>query len=163
MWKDRADAVKEGSPDPKAEAAKKAALDKAVTSSDPALEHELKTTDNAAGLQRTAEHLASKLKDLDGLPDEALHPDVRKANDAATDGLVGMIQHTEAGDENMVGGAHNYAQAQLDRVLAKASPENKPLIQAMSFGLAGQDMARGQYWIHPALPEVIENALLGLG
>jgi mycothione reductase len=23
-------------------------------------------------------------------------------------------------------------------------------------------MARGQYWIHPALPEVIENALLGL-
>ena len=131
MWKDRADAVKEGSPDPKAEAAKKAALDKAVTSSDPALEHELKTTDNAAGLQRTAEHLASKLKDLDGLPDEALHPDVRKANDAATDGLVGMIQHTEAGDENMVGGAHNYAQAQLDRVLAKASPENKPLIQAM--------------------------------
>ena len=27
---------------------------------------------------------------------------------------------------------------------------------------AGQDMARGQYWIHPALPEVIENALLAL-
>jgi mycothione reductase len=23
-------------------------------------------------------------------------------------------------------------------------------------------MARGQYWIHPALPEVIENALLAL-
>jgi hypothetical protein len=23
-------------------------------------------------------------------------------------------------------------------------------------------MARGQYWIHPALTEVIENALLGL-
>jgi mycothione reductase len=23
-------------------------------------------------------------------------------------------------------------------------------------------MARGQYWIHPALPEVVENALLGL-
>ena len=38
----------------------------------------------------------------------------------------------------------------------------QPLIQAMSFGLAGQDMARGQYWIHPALPEVIENALLAL-
>ena len=39
----------------------------------------------------------------------------------------------------------------------------QPLIQAMSFGLTAQDMARGQYWIHPALPEVIENALLGLG
>jgi mycothione reductase len=23
-------------------------------------------------------------------------------------------------------------------------------------------MACGQYWIHPALPEVVENALLGL-
>jgi mycothione reductase len=24
------------------------------------------------------------------------------------------------------------------------------------------DVARGQYWIHPALAEVVENALLGL-
>jgi mycothione reductase len=39
----------------------------------------------------------------------------------------------------------------------------QPLIQAMSFGLPAQEMARGQYWIHPALPEVIENALLALG
>ena len=23
-------------------------------------------------------------------------------------------------------------------------------------------MARGQYWIHPAMPELVENALLGL-
>ncbi|MEV0946300.1 mycothione reductase [Rhodococcus sp. NPDC049939] len=38
----------------------------------------------------------------------------------------------------------------------------QPLIQAMSFGLSAQQMARGQYWIHPALPEVVENALLGL-
>ncbi len=38
----------------------------------------------------------------------------------------------------------------------------QPLIQAMSFGLSARDMARGQYWIHPALTEVIENALLGL-
>ena len=36
------------------------------------------------------------------------------------------------------------------------------LIQAMSFGQTAQDVARGQYWIHPALSEVIENALLGL-
>jgi mycothione reductase len=32
----------------------------------------------------------------------------------------------------------------------------------MSFGLTARQMARGQYWIHPALPEVIENALLDL-
>jgi mycothione reductase len=38
----------------------------------------------------------------------------------------------------------------------------QPLIQAMSFGLGAREMATGQYWIHPALPEVIENALLGL-
>jgi len=38
----------------------------------------------------------------------------------------------------------------------------QPLIQAMSFGLGARDMARGQYWIHPALPEVVENALLAL-
>ena len=44
----------------------------------------------------------------------------------------------------------------------QASSLIQPIIQAMSFDLAGQDMARGQYWIHPALPEVIENALLSL-
>lgn len=38
----------------------------------------------------------------------------------------------------------------------------QPLIQAMSFGLPAERMARGQYWIHPALSEVVENALLGL-
>ncbi len=39
----------------------------------------------------------------------------------------------------------------------------QPLIQAMTFDLPAQTMARGQYWIHPALTEVVENALLGLG
>ena len=38
----------------------------------------------------------------------------------------------------------------------------QPLIQAMSFGLTATEMATGQYWIHPALPELVENALLGL-
>jgi mycothione reductase len=44
----------------------------------------------------------------------------------------------------------------------QASSIIQPLIQAMSFGLAAPQMARGQYWIHPALPEVVENALLDL-
>jgi mycothione reductase len=44
----------------------------------------------------------------------------------------------------------------------QASSIIQPLIQAMSFGLTALEMARGQYWIHPALPEVVENALLGL-
>jgi mycothione reductase len=44
----------------------------------------------------------------------------------------------------------------------QASSLIQPLIQAMSFGLPAREMARGQYWIHPALPEVVENALLHL-
>ncbi|NGO72543.1 mycothione reductase [Streptomyces sp. SB3404] len=38
----------------------------------------------------------------------------------------------------------------------------QPLIQALHFGLDPRAMARGQYWIHPAMPEVVENALLKL-
>lgn len=38
----------------------------------------------------------------------------------------------------------------------------QPIIQAMSFELDAYSMARGQYWIHPAMPELIENALLKL-
>ena len=36
------------------------------------------------------------------------------------------------------------------------------LIQAMSFGMSFRGLARGQYWIHPAMTEVVENALLKL-
>ncbi len=38
----------------------------------------------------------------------------------------------------------------------------QPILQAMAFGQTAQEVARGQYWIHPALAEVVENALLGL-
>jgi mycothione reductase len=44
----------------------------------------------------------------------------------------------------------------------QASTVIQPLIQAMSFGTPARELATGQYWIHPALPEVVENALLGL-
>ena len=44
----------------------------------------------------------------------------------------------------------------------EASMLIQPLIQAMAFGQKVDEVATGQYWIHPALPEVIENALLGL-
>lgn len=43
-----------------------------------------------------------------------------------------------------------------------ASTLIQPLIQAASLGQHAQEVARGQYWIHPALAEVVENALLGL-
>src|SRR4051812_728371 len=38
----------------------------------------------------------------------------------------------------------------------------QPLVQGMAFGTTVGQLARGQYWIHPALAEVVENALLGL-
>jgi mycothione reductase len=44
----------------------------------------------------------------------------------------------------------------------EASNLIQPLVQAMSFGQTVHEVARGQYWIHPALMEVVENALLGI-
>ncbi len=36
----------------------------------------------------------------------------------------------------------------------------QPLVQAMQFDQTARDIAREPYWIHPALTEVVENALL---
>jgi mycothione reductase len=44
----------------------------------------------------------------------------------------------------------------------QASSVIQPVIQAMSFGLDAYSMARNQFWIHPAMSELIENALLKL-
>lgn len=44
----------------------------------------------------------------------------------------------------------------------EASNLIQPLIAAMSFGQTAHEVARGQYWIHPALSEVVENVLLGV-
>lgn len=44
----------------------------------------------------------------------------------------------------------------------QASSLIQPLIQGMNFGQTAHELARGQYWIHPAMAEVVENALLGL-
>jgi mycothione reductase len=43
---------------------------------------------------------------------------------------------------------------------AQASNLIQPLVQAMTFGQTVEQVARDQYWIHPALMEVVENALL---
>lgn len=70
--------------------------------------------------------------------------------------------------EDSTGFAKIIVEAETGKILGahimgyQASSLIQPIIQAMTFDLAGQDMARGQYWIHPALPEVIENAMLSL-
>ena len=68
-----------------------------------------------------------------------------------TTGIAKLIVDDDTG---MILGAHIMGY--------QASSIIQPVIQAMSFDLHAQDVARGQYWIHPALPEVIENALLSL-
>ncbi|MGE3287244.1 MAG: mycothione reductase [Pseudonocardia sp.] len=45
---------------------------------------------------------------------------------------------------------------------AHAATLIQPLVQAMAFGLPAPEVARRPFWIHPALSEVVENALLGL-
>jgi mycothione reductase len=61
-----------------------------------------------------------------------------------------------------------YANTLTRRVIAahcmgyQAATLIQPLIQAATFGQDARDVARRQYWIHPALSEVVENALLGL-
>lgn len=44
----------------------------------------------------------------------------------------------------------------------QASNLIQPLVQAISLGQRVPEVASGQYWIHPALMEVVENALLAL-
>ncbi|BBY29376.1 mycothione reductase [Mycolicibacterium sediminis] len=44
----------------------------------------------------------------------------------------------------------------------QASTLIQPLIQGMSLGQTAAEIAKGQYWIHPALSEIVENALLGI-
>ncbi len=73
----------------------------------------------------------------------------------AMEDTAGIVKLIADADTGLLLGAHIMGH--------QASSIIQPIIQAMSFGLSAQDMARGQYWIHPALPEVVENALLGLG
>lgn len=68
------------------------------------------------------------------------------------EGIVKLLAHRDTG---LLLGAHVMGH--------EASLLIQPLIQAMATGLDVATMARGQFWIHPALSEVVENALLGLG
>lgn len=66
-------------------------------------------------------------------------------------GIVKLIADRESGK---LLGAHYMG--------PQASSLIQQLITVMAFGLDVREVARDQYWIHPALPEVTENALLGL-
>ncbi|MFK0202152.1 NAD(P)/FAD-dependent oxidoreductase [Streptomyces lavendulae] len=46
---------------------------------------------------------------------------------------------------------------------AQAPTLIQPLLLAATLGIDAATLARSPYWIHPALTEVVENALLDLG
>ncbi|QXQ11467.1 mycothione reductase [Paeniglutamicibacter sp. Y32M11] len=68
------------------------------------------------------------------------------------EGIVKLLAHRDTG---LLLGAHIMGH--------EASLLIQPLIQAMYSGMDVNTMARGPFWIHPALSEVVENALLALG
>ncbi|WP_309070871.1 mycothione reductase [Arthrobacter sp.] len=72
----------------------------------------------------------------------------------AMEDTTGIVKILAEEDTGMILGAHIMGH--------EASNLIQPIIQAMHFGLDAFTMARGQYWIHPALTEVVENALLSL-
>ncbi|MGP5113113.1 mycothione reductase [Corynebacterium casei] len=67
------------------------------------------------------------------------------------DGICKLIADKKSGK---LLGAHFYG--------PQASTLIQQMITVMAFDLDVRDFAQKQYWIHPALPEVTENALLGL-
>ena len=68
-----------------------------------------------------------------------------------TDGFVKLIAEKATG---RILGAHILG--------SEATNLLQPVLTAMSFNITAHQLARGQYWIHPAMAEVVENALLGL-
>lgn len=73
----------------------------------------------------------------------------------AMDDHEGVLKVIADRSNNRLLGAHMMS--------AEASNLIQPLVQAMALHSDLRDVARGQYWIHPAIMEVVENAILGLG
>ncbi len=107
------------------------------------------------------------------------HPQVASIGLSEADALARGIPHV-VGRYDYGGTAYGWAmedETSFAKVLAdpvtglilgahvlgpQASVLLQPIVQAMSLGQRAHDVARGQYWIHPALTEVVENALLDL-
>ena len=93
----------------------------------------------------------------------------------STQGVEHVVAHQDYGSmaygwamEDTTGFAKLLADPVSGRILGahfigpQASNLVQPLIQAMTFGQTAHEVAREQYWIHPALMEVVENLLLAL-
>lgn len=85
-----------------------------------------------------------------------------KATQRYADIAFGWAMEDEGHFAKLLADPHSWHLLGAHIIGPQASTLIQPLIQAMTFGLTVPEMARGQYWIHPAMPELVENALLGL-
>ena len=86
---------------------------------------------------------------------EAIHEYADVAYGWALEDTVGFCKLYADADTGTLLGAHIMGSA--------AALLIQPLVQAAAAGQRMTELARSQYWIHPALSEVVENALLKLG
>jgi len=111
--------------------------------------HAVFTHPQIAGVGRTQEELEKA-----GTP---FHAATQRFGDVAfgwaLEDISGICKVLVAPDTLEILGAHLMG--------PMASVLVQPMIQAMQFGQRADDIATKQYWIHPALTEVLENALLG--
>lgn len=95
--------------------------------------------------------------------------------EAVEQGVAHVIGHQQYGDtaygwamEDTTSFAKVLADPVTGQILGahflgpQASNLIQPIIAAMSFGQSAHQVATGQYWIHPALSEVVENVLLSV-
>ena len=95
-----------------------------------------------------------------------------QAKEQGLDYAVGVRDYGSTAYGWAMGDEDHFAKVIADRTTGRllgahlvgpqASSLVQTLITAMSFGIPAHDLARGQYWIHPAMSEVVENALLAL-
>jgi mycothione reductase len=107
------------------------------------------------------------------------HPQIasvgRRERDVEAEGIPYVVKVQPYGDvaygwamEDTTGFCKLIAHAETRQLLGahligpQASTLIQPLIQGMRFGQTVDEMARDVWYIHPALTEVVENALLGL-
>lgn len=106
QWLERVESLQTGStPNPKAVAAKKAALDQAASSSDPALLRELRSTDDVPALGRTAAYLGESHPDStaarvagESFDSKMADPDTAYSMQRASPGTQGPVNRKAVND-----------------------------------------------------------------
>lgn len=93
-----------------------------------------------------------------------------KAKDRGCDFVVGRRDYAGTAYGWALADETSFAKVLVDRssglilgahiIGPQAAALIQPLIQAIQFDQTAEQLARAQYWIHPALTEVVENALL---